>query len=185
MTRLMMGLLLLLALPLPAIAQTPDSAADRAAVRRQATGRAGRATVEQRLVEERLRAAIQQRFTQRVATQLNLEEKQLAELRATSAKYAQRRADLARRTAELRASLRRELRPGVAANNDSVNRAVKELAEVQVQRAQVQQQELEELSGVLTPVQRARYLVMQQRLRQLIERAAERRATQRGHSSRE
>jgi hypothetical protein len=183
MMRLITGLFLLLALPPLAAAQTPDSAVGRTGPRRemrQAVERERRAAAEQGL-----RAAIQQRFTQRVATELKLQEKQLAELRATSAKYAERRAELTRRSEELRTSLRRELRPGVAANDDSVEQVVRELTELQVQRAQVQQAELEELSGFLTPVQRARYLVMQQRLRQLIERAAERRAAQRDHSSQE
>ncbi|HET8762322.1 MAG TPA: Spy/CpxP family protein refolding chaperone [Gemmatimonadales bacterium] len=188
MRRLVTGLLLLLAIPLAAGAQTPDSTAGRGAIRRevrQAVERERRTAEERQLVERRLRNAIQQRFTQRVATELNLQEKQLAELRATSEKYAGRREELSRRTEELRTALRGELRPGVAANDDSVERVVKELTELQVQRARLQQEELDDLSGFLTPVQRARYLVMQQRLRQLIERAAERRASQRDHSSQE
>lgn len=188
MRQLVTGLLVLLALPLAARAQTPDSAAGRGAIRREVRRavEGSRRTVEERqLVERRLRDAIQQRFTQRVATELKLQEKQLAELRATSEKYAGRREELSRRSVELRAALRGELRPGVAANDDSVERVVKGLTELQVQRAQLQQEELEDLSGFLTPVQRARYLLLQQRLRQLIERAAERRAALRDHSSQE
>jgi hypothetical protein len=127
MRQLVTGLLVLLALPLAASAQTPDSAAGRGTIRRdarQAVERARRTSEERQLVERRLRNAIQQRFTQRVATELNLQEKQLAELRATSEKYAGRREVLSRRSEELRAALRGELRPGVAASEDSVERVV-------------------------------------------------------------
>jgi hypothetical protein len=78
--------------------------------------------------------------------------------------------------------LRRQLRPGVAADDDAVARLTDELTALQLRRAQLQQDQLKDLSGFLTPVQRAKYLAMQQRLRQLVEEAAAR-ARARNHSS--
>jgi hypothetical protein len=80
--------------------------------------------------------------------------------------------------------LRRQLRPGVAVDDDAVARLTDELTALQLRRAQLQQDQLKDLSGFLTPVQRAKYLAMQQRLRQLVEEAAARaRARARNHSS--
>lgn len=172
---------LLVALPTVGLAQQPDSAA-----RREAEERVVRETVQQQrrqMVEQRLRSAIQERFTQRVATELELQDRELAQLKATNAQFATQRAELERSLVEMRLALRRELRPGVAADEDSVARLVRQLSELQVQRAKIQQDELRQLATFLTPVQQARYLVMQQRLKELVERAVERRAAQRGHSS--
>jgi hypothetical protein len=62
-----------------------------------------------------------------------------------------------------------QLRPGVAANQDSLGRMLDGLAAVRVQRAQSDQQELRDLGQFLNPVQRARLLLMRRQLSDRIE----------------
>lgn len=166
-------LLALSAAPIAAPAQTPESA-----------GHPTRLRQESRPAQEGvLRAAIEERFMQRVATTLELDRKQEAQLRATNARYAIRRRELASRERALRLAMRSELQPGVAANQDSLGAALDQIAALQLERAKLQQDEMNDLSTFLTPVQRARYLVLQQQLKRIVEDAASRRAVQRRRSS--
>ncbi len=158
-------------------AQTPDSVPRSDRAEHQVITEQRRVVEQQRRVlrEERLRTRIQERFTQRVAESLELQQDQLTRLRATNARFGARRAELERNLVQLRQSLRSELKPGVAANDDSVSRVVDRLLQAQLERARIEQDEMKELSSFLSPVQRAKYLIMQQRMRQLIEEAADKR----------
>lgn len=182
-TIVLLGLLLL---PADVMAQTPDSGAP---LRGRALRREVRQSVDsarRQLVEERLRQAIRERFTQRVAEELELDSLQVTKLDASMRRFAAERAALDSSATALRRSLRRQLRPGVAADDSAVARLTDELTALQLSRARLQQDQLKDLSGFLTPVQRAKYLAMQQRLRQLVEEAAARaRDRARSHSSRE
>lgn len=178
------ALLGLLLLPASVVAQSPDSGAP---LRGRALRRDIKLSVDsarRQVVEDRLRQAIRERFTQRVAQELALDSVQVMKLDASMRQFAARRAELDSSASDLRRSLRRQLRPGVAADDDAVARLTDELTALQLRRAQLQQDQLKDLSGFLTPVQRAKYLAMQQRLRQLVEEAAARaRARARNHSS--
>jgi hypothetical protein len=61
------------------------------------------------------------------------------------------------------------MRPGVAANQDSVARLLDALAANHVARDRLEQQEQDELSQFLTPVQRTQLLFMRQQLQQRIQ----------------
>jgi hypothetical protein len=61
------------------------------------------------------------------------------------------------------------MRPGIAANQDSLSRLLDAIAANHVARDQLDQQEQRELAQFLTPVQRARLLYMRQMLLQRIE----------------
>jgi hypothetical protein len=70
---------------------------------------------------------------------------------------------------QLRGALANQLRPGVAANGDSVAKLVNALIAQRVALAQTFQDEMRELSAFLTPVQRGQYLLMRDRLMMQIE----------------
>ena len=111
-----------------------------------------------------LRRQIEERFAQRVQEQLGLTDEQTTRLRATSREYGGRRQALEDRERALRQALSGQLRPGVAADQDSVARLTRDLVELRVSYAETWRDEMSELSRFLTPVQRAQLYVMRDRL---------------------
>jgi hypothetical protein len=117
---------------------------------------------------EELRRRIEERFAQRVQEQLGLTDQQTGRLRATSREYGERRRALETRERDLRMALTGQLRPGVAADQDSVTRLTRALVELRVDYAKTWRDEMSELS-YLTPVQRAQLYLMRDRLLQRVQ----------------
>jgi len=117
---------------------------------------------------QELRERIEERFAQRVQEQLGLTDQQTTKLRATSRQYGDRRWGLEARERDLRLALTGQLRPGVAANPDSVARLTKALLDLRVDYAKTWRDEMDDLS-YLTPVQRAQLYVMRDRLLQRVQ----------------
>jgi hypothetical protein len=69
----------------------------------------------------------------------------------------------------MRQALAFQLRPGVAANSDSVAKLVESLTNHRVAYAQTFKDEMRELSGILNPVQRGQYLMLRDRLMQRVQ----------------
>jgi len=113
---------------------------------------------------EQLRLQLEQRFAERVRTQLGLTPDQEAKVRAIMGSYAGRRRDLEQGEREMHQALAGQLRPGVAADADSVTVLVDRIAASRVRYATLMQEELGELSGVLTPVQRGQLFLMRDQL---------------------
>jgi hypothetical protein len=126
---------------------------------------------------ERLRAQIEQRFSQRVQEELRLTPDQAAKLRASQEKFGGQRRTLVRQQMERRMALEDQMQPGVGANADSVKRLMDGNQTSRAQMLKLEQDEDREMSGYLTPVQRARY---QQMREQFTRRVAEMRAQRRG-----
>ena len=115
-----------------------------------------------------LRQRIEERFAQRVQEQLGLSDEQATKLRSTSQEYGDRRRKMEARERDLRVALSGQLRPGVAANQDSVARLTKALVDLRVDYANTWRDEMSALS-YLTPVQRAQLYVMRDRLLQRVQ----------------
>ena len=115
-----------------------------------------------------LRHRIEERFAQRVQEQLALSDEQATKLRATSQEYGERRRKMEARERDLRVALTGQLRPGVAANEDSVARLTKALVDLRVDYANTWRDEMNALS-YLTPVQRAQLYLMRDRLLQRVQ----------------
>jgi hypothetical protein len=111
-----------------------------------------------------IRRKIEQGLADRVKVQLGLNDEQMTKLRATTGKFGGQRRDLEKRQLDLRRALASQLRPGVAANKDSVARLTDELLAGRVKYAQTFQAELAELKTYLDPVQRAQLMAMRERL---------------------
>lgn len=114
-----------------------------------------------------LRQQIEERFGQMVQNQLNLTDQQMDRVRQAMRANQDRRRDFDRREMDLHRAIGRQLQPGVAANNDSLNRMLDQLVQIRAQRAQSDQQFMRDLS-FLTPVQRARFMVMLHRFEQRV-----------------
>lgn len=111
-----------------------------------------------------LRHQIEERFATRVKEQLGLNDDQMTRLRSTSTKFGGQRRELGKRQSTLRRALAGQLRPGMAANQDSVARLTDELVAGRVTYAQTFKDELAELRTYLDPVQRAQLLAMRERM---------------------
>jgi hypothetical protein len=113
---------------------------------------------------ERLRAQIEQRFSQRVQEELKLTPDQATKLRASQERFGTRRRALMRQQMERRRSLEGQMQPGVAANADSVRKLMDGMRAGRSEMLKIEQDEDQEMSGYLTPVQRARYQQMREHL---------------------
>ena len=130
---------------------------------------AGQDTLNDPVRAERLRQMVEQRFGERVREQLGLSDDQAMKVRAALAQLAVRRRGMERQERALRQALAFQLRPGVAADADSVARLVDALTNHRIAYAQTFRDEMRDLSAILNPVQRGQYLMMRDRLMQRVQ----------------
>jgi hypothetical protein len=116
----------------------------------------------------RLRAQIESTFTRRVQEDLNLSQDQAAKLRATQERFSARRRDIMQQQMERRRALENQMQPGIAANADSVRKLMDGIQTGRAEMLRIEQDQDREMSGYLTPVQRARYQQMRERLMQRV-----------------
>lgn len=117
---------------------------------------------------QRLRQAIEERFGERLREELGLTPDQSSRLRVSLAGLAARRRGMEQDERAMRQALAAQLRPGIAANSDSVARLVDALANHRVAFAQTFRDEMRDLATILTPVQRGQYLLLRDRLTQRV-----------------
>ena len=111
----------------------------------------------------------QQRLAQIVQRQLGLTDAQLQQVIAVNKKYEQPRFLLVQQERDIRISIRDEVLRGDQADQARVNRLLDEMMKVQAQRLQILQNEQKDLSAFLTPVQRAKYLGIQEQVRKKLQ----------------
>jgi hypothetical protein len=118
---------------------------------------------------EQLRQRIEQRFGERLREELGLSDEQASRLRISLAALAARRRGMEQDERRMRQALAYQLRPGIAANADSVAKLVDALTNHRIAYAQTFRDEMRELSTILNPVQRGQYLMLRDRLMQRAE----------------
>ncbi len=159
MRRVLIALVaLLLAAPLPAQQrdrQAAAKAADSAAI----------ASPERRQLERRLH----QRMLDVVRTRLDLTREQVEKLSATNERYDQQRRSLAQRERSLRLELRAQLRRGDSADQNRVAQLLDQTLQAQQERLDLYRKEQSDLSAFMTPVQRAKYMGLQEQMRSRVE----------------
>lgn len=116
-----------------------------------------------------LRQQIETRFAQQIQATLGLSDEQTVKLRATFNTYAPKRRAMEQEERGLKRGLQGQLRPGIAANSDSVGKLVDRLLELKVTYAKSFVEEDREMAKFLTPVQRAQYQMLRERLMARIE----------------
>src|SRR6059036_3282444 len=116
----------------------------------------------------RLRARIESTFTRRVQQDLNLSQDQAAKLRATQERFGARRRDVMQQQLTRRQALENQMQPGIAANSDSVRKLMDGIQAGRAEMLKIEQDQDREMSGYLTPVQRARYQQMRERFMQRV-----------------
>ncbi len=116
-----------------------------------------------------------ERLARAIERGLALDEAQGARLREVSARYAGRRQALVADERAARRTLRGELSRGDAADQARVAAALTSLLDAQRRRVALVDSEQRELAAFLTPVQRARFLALQERALRAAQRARLRR----------
>jgi hypothetical protein len=129
---------------------------------------------------ERLRQQVEQRFGERLKEELGLTDEQASKVRVSLAGLAARRRGMEQDERRMRQALAAQLRPGVAANSDSVAKLVDALTEHRVAYAQTFRDEMRELSTILNPVQRGQYMMLRDRLMQRAQEIMQNRAAAAG-----
>lgn len=132
---------------------------------------------------ERLRQQVVQRFMQNYRSQAGLTDEQFRQLEAVVRRQWESRRALQEQERELVTALEGQLRPGVAADRDSVTRLLDHLNGVQRERVDQLLAEREEVQSFLDPVQQAQLVLafarlerqIQQLMQQRFDPAAERR----------
>jgi hypothetical protein len=115
------------------------------------------------------RPALEQQFRERAAKlakeRLGLTDAQLQKLEQSNARFAPQLRQLAVQEREIRGQLTQEMRAGNSANQQHVSELLDASLRLQKQRIAVVEAEQKELAGFLTPVQRARYIFLQQQFK--------------------
>ncbi len=115
------------------------------------------------------RPALEQQFRERAAQlakeRLGLTDAQLQKLQQSNARFAPQLGQLAAQEREIRQQLTQEMRAGNSANQQHVSELLDASLRLQKQRIAVVEAEQKELAGFLTPVQRARYIFLQQQFK--------------------
>lgn len=124
------------------------------------------------------RQQLEERFAQRVKEDLGLTEEETSKLRQVAGTWFVKRRGLEADERALRQALAGQLRPGVAANADSVTRLTQRLLDLKVAYAETYRAENREL-GFLTPVQRAQFHVLRERLLDALDAARQNRQARR------
>jgi hypothetical protein len=163
--------LLLVGLTGPAKAQTPSqttpqTTSDDTGAVMTGPGGPGRQRLEQR---------VRERFEEIVRQRLQLTDDQMQKLRQTNQRFAAQRRGLTEQERGLRSEIRRELQPGVAANQTHVAALTDSLFAIQHRRLDMAQAEQKELATYLSPVQRVRFYGLQEQLRRRLELIRQRR----------
>lgn len=118
---------------------------------------------------QQLRGRVEASFLQRAQQQLGLSEEQAEQMMTVIRATGEERRALEAEERTLRAALQQELRPGVAARADSVDRYVEAISRSRVAYAQSFQKEMQALQPILTPAQRGQYLQMRDQLLQRVQ----------------
>lgn len=107
---------------------------------------------------------VEQAFLTQVSREMALTEDQAPRFQRVVALWAQKRGGLEADERKLRQALNGELRPGVAANPDSVSRLVDAINVNRIAYADTFRDEMHDLTPVLTPVQRGLFQLSRDRL---------------------
>lgn len=126
----------------------------------------GQAQQQQRMNQRAplLRARVEEAFLRRARQEMALNDDQAQRLGRVLEASGTRRANLDDADRSARQALMAQLRPGIAANPDSVARLVDAITSNRVAHAESFRSEMRELNDILTPVQRGQFLLLRDRM---------------------
>jgi periplasmic protein CpxP/Spy len=157
------GAALIVALALSAGAQ---EAARPGALAQRAPDSVGRA---------RLEGQIRQGFARLVRQRVGLSDDQMARLGPMSQRYEQQRRQLQVEERDTRLSLRESIRNSQTADAKQVDQLLLKMVDIQKRRVQLLDSEQRDLAMIMTPIQRAKYMALQEQFRRRLEQVRQRR----------
>lgn len=160
-----------------ALAAVMPVAAQQPRPERLAPGDSATASVSP--ARQRLERQLRQRMAQVVRTQLQLTDDQFRQLADVNRRYEARRQSLLQEERALRLELRAEVVRGAEADQQHVSTLLDQWMSVQEQRLELIRAEQRDLAKFLTPVQRAKYVALQEQLRTRINEIRRRQLDQR------
>lgn len=116
-----------------------------------------------------LEQQVRERFGRVVQQRLGLTDAQMTRLQQTNRRFEGERRQLLQQERQVRLALRSELGDDSAANQAHVDALIRRAIQIQRQRLDLVEREQGELAAFLSPVQRARYLDLQEKLRRRVE----------------
>lgn len=116
-----------------------------------------------------LEKQIRDRIGTALKTNLNLSDDQFTKLQATNKRFEERRRLLVEQERDARMGMRDLMIAGDTTNQAKVSSLLDRMMLVQRQRFELVEQEQKELAGYLTPLQRAKYLGMQEQMFRRVE----------------
>src|SRR5215831_4663276 len=117
-----------------------------------------------------LQRQVRQAWLGAVRKQLNLSNEQMRTLNQVNTKYERQRSEIQRDERQARVGLRAAMEDTTAADqNNRIEQQMSALVQAQHRRADLFEAEQKELAGFLTPLQRARYSALQERLAQRLQ----------------
>jgi hypothetical protein len=130
---------------------------------------AGAAAAQDRPPADQLRQQVVQRFMENYRSQSDLTDEQFGQVQTILRRSWETRQSFQQRERMLLRGLERQMRPGVAADADSLSRQLDDLLRVQTERVEFLRGEQAALAQVLTPLQRAQLVLALTRLENQIE----------------
>jgi periplasmic protein CpxP/Spy len=124
---------------------------------------------------EQLEARFRQAFARAVRERVGLSEDQMRRLGPINERFADERRRLQMEERTARMAVQRALRTPELADSADVARNLDRLLEVQKRRVELLQSEQRELAKVMTPIQRARFMALQEQLRRQVEQRSQQR----------
>jgi Spy/CpxP family protein refolding chaperone len=124
---------------------------------------------------ERLRQMVVQRFLDNYRVQAGLTDEQYGKVQALVRQSFDKRRAIQERERGIVQALESQMRPGIAADQDSVTALLDQLQQIQQDRVDESRAEQQEFAQFLTPIQRAQFVLAFTRLEQQIEQVMRRR----------
>lgn len=118
---------------------------------------------------DQLEAELRRGFARAVRQRVGLSEDQMRRLAPITQKHATERARIQLDEREARMELGRMLRDSAAVDSAQVERLLARMLDVEKRRVQLMEQEQKDLATIMSPVQRARFLGLQEQLRRRME----------------
>jgi hypothetical protein len=116
-----------------------------------------------------LEQMVRQRWMQVVQQRLQLTDDQVARLKETTRHFSAERGQLNKAEHGVRTEMRDQLTGATTADDKRLSVLLDSLLDIQRQRLEIVRAEQQELKQFMTPLQRVRYLALQEQLRQRIE----------------
>jgi len=129
----------------------------------------GQAQQGQMRQRQRLQQQVMQRYMQSYRQQAGLSDDQFRQFTEMTGRAFSQRAELREQERALWQALEEQMRPGVAADADSLTKLMDDIVEIQNEIVETERENQEELAKFLTPVQRAQLMLSQRRLQMNIE----------------